>query len=424
MSATTVSLGEGQRLVQEIFSYARRIGQERDREALLKILADMGRDLVGADRCSIWLLDESRQELFTRVAHGTGILRIEATQGLVGRSIATGEPVFSNALVDERRSAEIDRQTGYQTRSVLVVPMRGADGRIIGAFQALNKPQGFTPADGDLLALAAAYSASTIEAQQLQAKAEEVRRLEHELAIAREVQQRLLPGAQLPTIDGLDLTGTCRPASEVGGDYYEVLRTADRLLIAVGDVSGKGISAALMMASVQASLKGLVLQAEQNLSLCDIMTKLNQIVYESSTPSRYSTLFIAQYQPVDKKLTMVNAGHVPPLILHSDGTSEQFDSDGPPIGLLPNISYTERQVTVKRGDVLISCSDGITECHNPDGEMWDGEEFESQVRTLHRESAAETVAGIMRAADAHMNGTKPHDDMTLVCVRWPGHDLS
>jgi len=209
----------------------------------------------------------------------------------------------------------------------------------------------------------------------------------------------------------------------VGGDYYEVLRMPDRLLIALGDVSVKGISAALMMASVLASLKGLVLQASGDLPLSEIMAKLNQIVYESSTPSRYSTLFLAQYQPAERRLTMVNAGHVPPLWVHADGTSEQFDSDGPPIGLLPNMSYSEHQVAVRPGDILVSCSDGITECHDPNGEMWDGAMVEEQVKQLKGRSAAETVAGIMRAADSYMNGAKPHDDMTLVCVRWTAERL-
>src|SRR5215467_2990634 len=160
-------------------------------------------------------------------------------------------------------------------------------------------------------------------------------RLNRELEIAREVQEHLFP-QRLPPVQGLEYCGQCRPAREVGGDYYDFLELPDgRLGIAVGDVSGKGVGAALMMASLEASLRALASVVQDP---ADLMGRVNSLVYQASASNRYATLFYAQYHPAMRRLTYVNAGHNPPVVLRNSGGTCQvlrLDTGGSVIGLLP-----------------------------------------------------------------------------------------
>src|SRR6185312_4673594 len=159
-------------------------------------------------------------------------------------------------------------------------------------------------------------------------------KLNREIEIAREVQERLFPH-DLPLLPGLDYCGACRPASGVGGDYYDFIPLADgKIGIAVGDVSGKGIAAALLMASLQASLRGQALQSGDDLTR--VMSNVNRLVYDATPPNRYATFFYAQYEPDAHRLIYVNAGHNPPVILRRlDGEIHviRLESGGPVIGL-------------------------------------------------------------------------------------------
>ncbi len=408
---------DNQHLSRVIFQYAGRIGREQDREALLALIADLGRDLVEADRCSIWMVDAATGQLATRVAHGSGVIRIWLGQGLVGHCVTTGSVVLVNNVEHEPRFASpVDESTGYHTRSVLAVPMRSADGTVIGAFQALNKPGGFDPSDADLLSLAAAYSASTIETQMLIRRAEEARRMELELAIAREVQQRLLPGKDLPAVAGLEYAGLCRPAEEVGGDYYTFLPQPDGgLVMALGDISGKGIAAALLMASVQASLHGLVLSGKQE--PYHLVTKLNELVCDCAVAGRYSTLFFARYEPKSRAFTYVNAGHVYPILARADGPVERLDQGGPPLGLMPDSTYTQEKLTLGPGDTLVCFSDGFSDARDQRGYPWGGGAVRMAVLQAGLRPVQDVCAHIVKEADRFAQGVKQFDDMTVVCLR-------
>jgi len=411
------SSGEQKRLTEVIFGYARRIGELQDRESLLAVIADLGRDLVKADRCSIWLADRSSNQLVTRLSHGVDPIHIMLGQGHVGRCVNSGEMVLSNHVEGAGTvSSMVDARTGYRTRNLLVVPMRSSQGEIIGAFQALNKDGGFLPEDQDLLKLAATYAASTLEAQSLRQMAEEARRLEHELEIARQVQQRLLPESKETTLCGCSLFGKCRSAHEVGGDYFTYLTPQpDCLVLAAGDVSGKGISAALMMASIQATLQGLL--ANVTVPLRVLVANLSQTVYENSLSSRYSTLCVMRFDTKTRILTTVNAGHCPLVLMRANGELTQIGSDGPPVGLLPSLTFTEQRHTLSSGDLLVCHSDGLSECHNNSQEIWPEEQFLGALQSLYGLTTADAAERLMASADGFADGATQHDDMTVVCLR-------
>ncbi|MBV9405614.1 MAG: SpoIIE family protein phosphatase [Acidobacteriaceae bacterium] len=242
-------------------------------------------------------------------------------------------------------------------------------------------------------------------------------RLNRELEIARDVQQHLFP-QHFPPVSGLDYAGVCRPAREVGGDYYDFLELpAGKLGVAIGDVSGKGIGASLMMASLGASLRG---QAAVVENLAELIERVNRLVYGASSLNRYATFFYAEYDPRNRQLSYVNAGHNAPVILRRSNPGCQLfrlDAGGPPVGLLPQSSYEQGGFALEPGDLLVLFTDGISESMNSSDEEWGEERMIDLAKTCDAVSALETMNRIMTAAQSFAAGAPQHDDMTVVVLR-------
>ena len=405
------------RISRVIFDYAAKIGAAHDLDALLLLNAGMARGLVGADRCSIWLVDTKNSRLWTKVADGVGELHVPIGQGLVGACVARNETILVNDTSrDERFLRSVDSETGYVTKSVLTMPLHGTDGKPMGALQVLNKPGGFFPEDVDLLGLCGTYAASTLETQRLRKEAEVAQLLLREMEIAREVQQRLLPQAQ-PPIPGVDYAGYCRSAQFVGGDYYDFLPMPDgTLLFTLGDVSGKGIAAAVLMASMQASLRSQVVRTP--VSIAALVGDLNKAVYSFSTADKYSTLFCGLLDVRNRKLTYVNAGQVRPMLLRSgNGQIERLEGGGFPVGLLDASEYDQGEILLQPGDAVLCFSDGISEATNAKNEMWDECEVEKIVRTCRGLTSQQMIELLIEATDRFAGEAEQADDMTVVAIR-------
>ena len=239
------------------------------------------------------------------------------------------------------------------------------------------------------------------------------KRLNREVEIAREVQERLFP-QKLPAIAGLDYAGHCRPALGVGGDYYDFLALPQgRLGVAIGDVSGKGIAAALMMASLQASLRGEATRAPENLAAA--VGNVNRLVYEASSDHLYATFFYGQYDPTTRRFDYVNAGHNPPMLFHCSGgawTVARLDVGGTVVGLLEAFPYQQGSVTFAPGELLVAFTDGISEAMNCSDEEWGEARLIETVEQCAKASAQDVLKAIFAAADAFVAGAKQHDDMT------------
>jgi sigma-B regulation protein RsbU (phosphoserine phosphatase) len=241
-------------------------------------------------------------------------------------------------------------------------------------------------------------------------------RLNRELEIAREVQEHLFP-QRLPAVSGLDYCGHCRPAREVGGDYYDFLELPDGTLgIAIGDVSGKGVGAALMMASLEASLRALASVVRDP---ADLMGRVNRLVCQASAANRFATLFYAEYDPASRCLTYVNAGHNPPAVIRNSGGVYQvlrLETGGPVIGLLPK-PYQQGEFLHEAGDLVVLFTDGISESMNVRDEEWGEEKLIELAKTCLGVSAMEGTSRILAAAVAFAGSAPQHDDMTLVMLR-------
>ena len=405
------------RISRVIFEYAAKIGAAQDLDALLLLNADMARGLVGADRCSIWLVDAKHGRLWTKVAQGVRELHVPIGQGLVGACVARNEAmVVNDTSRDERFLKSVDNETGYVTKSVLTMPLRGVDGKPIGALQVLNKPGGFSPEDVDLLQLCGSYVASSLETQRLRKEAEVAQLLLREMEIARDVQQHLLPQTR-PPIPGVDYEAYCRSAELVGGDYYDFLSMPDGgLLFTLGDVSGKGVAAAVLMASLQGSLRSQVVRAP--VSIAALIGDLNKAAYSFSTEDKYATLFCGLLNVRTHNLTYVNAGHIPPMLLRAgSGQVERLNGTGFPVGLFDFSEYEQGEVLLQPGDSVLCFSDGISEATNARNEMWTESEVEAIFRTCQEMSAQQTIEVLVEATDRFTGEAQQADDMTLVAIR-------
>jgi len=244
-------------------------------------------------------------------------------------------------------------------------------------------------------------------------------KLNREIEIAREVQERLFP-QHLPEISGLDYFGRCRTALGVGGDYYDFLALPDgKLGVALGDVSGKGIAAALTMASLQASLRADAMRAGNDIA--SLITRVNAMLYDASTEDRYATLFYAQYDPATHRLSYVNAGHCPPILLRTatkGGAVERLDqAGGTVVGLLPECAYEQAEISLSPGDLLVIYTDGFSEAMNPNLEEWGENRLMDAIAACNGLPAKDSIAKIMQATDAFASGAPQSDDMTLVILR-------
>jgi sigma-B regulation protein RsbU (phosphoserine phosphatase) len=323
------------------------------------------------------------------------------------------------------REAEVsveDRTQLSQLHSELLLPLSTRD-KLLGFISLGPKlsDEPYSGTDVRLLKSVAAQTGLALEnARLMSAIADEVaqrERLNREVEIAREVQERLFPQT-LPQIVGVEYSGACRPALGVGGDYYDFLALpGGHLGIAIGDVSGKGIAAALMMASLQASLRGEATRAPENLA--GVVANVNRLLFGASSDNRYATFFYAQYDPETRRLTYVNAGHNPPMLFHRAGGESQvtrLEVGGAVVGLLEKSLYEQAAVTIAPGDILVAFTDGVSEAMNGADEEWGEEQLLEAVRKSAELAASEIITHVMAAADRFVAGAKQHDDMTLVVL--------
>jgi sigma-B regulation protein RsbU (phosphoserine phosphatase) len=276
----------------------------------------------------------------------------------------------------------------------------------------------FLAGDRRTLGLFANQAAIALENARLHLRALEQERLEREMHLAAEIQRQILPKGA-PQLPGYQLAGWNRPAREVGGDYYDMFPTrGGRMGLVVGDVSGKGIPAALMVSTLHSALRLLLDQTGIGPPLLE---KLNRHILESSMPNKFITMFLAELDPETGALLYVNAGHNPGLLLRSNGRVEELGSGGVPLGLLPGSRYQAREVTVDPGDLLCLYSDGITEAESPEEEEH-GTERLCEVLRAHRDAPA--IQGVLDAiresVEGFTRGRPQGDDQTLLVVRREG----
>jgi sigma-B regulation protein RsbU (phosphoserine phosphatase) len=271
-----------------------------------------------------------------------------------------------------------------------------------------------------LAELATSFNTMTANLGQLMVVAKEKERLESELTIAREVQKQLFP-RDVPYTKTLELKGVCSPARMVSGDYYDFVKLGENsLAFAIGDVAGKGISAALLMATIQSTMRTQLGASNgappRNLSTAKLVATLNRQLYANTSLEKYATFYFALYHEDTHSLTYTNAGHLSPMLLRA-GEMQMLESTGTVVGAFPTARYDECTVALEHGDLLVAYTDGIVEPENAYGEMFGEDRLKDLVCRYARQDSSELIARTMEAVNVWTGGGELQDDMTMVVAR-------
>jgi len=388
-----------------------------DLEELVGGVIGIATRLVGAERGSLFLVDEARGVLRSLVAQGIDgePLELEIGDGIVGSVAASGEAIILNdPYGDPRFDSTVDQITGFRTRSLLTVPVRDREGRLTAVLQLLNHSAGgFTCADVSFLAELGISFAVALATARMHREILRQERLDEELRLAAEIQRALRPRDAM-AIEGLDLESLLAPCHEVGGDYLDLIpRAGGRWWIVVADISGKGVAAGLIAANLQAYLWS---RRRQRISLARLVAEGNDLLFGLAEGVKYATLVIADWNPASRTLSWVNAGH-PPMLLRRGGRVTEAGATGPPIGLLPDLSYEIRRARLGGGDALLLYTDGVLEAGGQEDAACEFGIDRIKRCFEHDEACTRTVQHLSDAVRGFLDGAPLGDDLTILCAR-------
>jgi phosphoserine phosphatase RsbU/P len=340
---------------------------------------------------------------------------VQLSRSITEQVIKQGISVLTSDALHDPRFQERSSVVLGGLHSVMAVPL-AVEGRISGMIYVDNPlhTNRFTKRDLQLLTYIAGVAAIRIENMRLLEVQQEQKRLANELAVASEIQLRLHP-ENPPCLPGYDLIGLSFPCFEVGGDYYDFIEQRDgRCIITLGDVSGKGTGAALLMSSVHAAVRA---HTRTRLSAGEIVSEINQYIYDNTPANRFVTLFYSDLDPHTHQLTYINAGHNSPLLVRASGEVTRLDIGGFPLGITPFGDYREGWVELELGDVLVIYSDGVSESLNEEGEEFG----EARLIEIVQKNRGRTAPGVRDRIDEALTKfvgkAKSVDDLTLVILK-------
>lgn len=392
-----------------------RAGQElaghRPLDELFELILDLSIQAVGAERGVLMTLEG--EELVVRSVRGEGFRISTAVRDRVlkeGASLLVRDTALDEAFKSR------DSIVGQQVQSVMAVPLQTSD-RVIGLVNVDSRSfaRPFTPDDLDLLTVLANVAAIRIENQRLALVEVQKQIISRDLEQAADIQRRLLP-RQSPVVPGYEIAGHNLPCQTVGGDYFDFFPYEDgRIGLVLGDVSGKGMPAALLMTALKGGVQVLLGEAPSDVS--SVMSRLDRVVAANFPRNRFVSLFFGLLEPVSGDLIYCNAGHNPPFLVRAAGSIERLPSCGTILGIFPEMGYEVKTCRLERGDVLTLYSDGVTEENNPAGEEFGEDRLSQLLLEKGRGQAADLVEGIRRAVLAWAAGASAADDVTVVVAR-------
>lgn len=392
-----------------------------DLDALLKLIVNKLVETIGAERGTLYLIDEERDELVSRVLlEDTNTLqeiRVKIGEGISGHVAATGEVLnIQNAYDDPRFLRSFDQKSGYRVHSILTAPMVNPQQNIIGVVQLLNKiGEPFTSRDERLLTAMAAQAAISIENARLYAQEMEQQLVNRELETARGIQKGFLPQT-IPQHAGWDIAAFWRPMREVAGDFYDFYALPDgRLAVVIADVSGKGVPAALFMALTTTVLR---FAMSLNFAPDQLMDQANQAIIADQRSKMFATVFVGYVELDSGVMRFASAGHNPPLLYRAaTGRCEYLEAPGVAMGVFKDADYAGETVTLADGDMLVMYTDGITETINADEEEFGEERLEELLTQCAACSAQELIDVITEAVNAFAQDQGVADDESLVIIK-------
>lgn len=391
------------------------IGASSDLDTITRQIVRRALQSVGAGQGVITLVDgddaEAPLRTLIRTVVGADGTALRPDEHLLGWMRERRTPLRLNRPQQSEAFAFVPWPAAIT--SMLCVPLT-VRSRLIATLTLYNKSGGFTGADERLVSIIAAQTAQIIENARLVEEEKALVRVREELRLAHQIQVGLLPHAP-PRVPGYDLAGRSVPAQTVGGDYYDFIAVADgQWALCVGDAVGKGLPAALLTASVQATLRG---QSRPDLSAQEGLTRANDLLCSSVRDGEFVTLFYGCLDAFAHRFTFANAGHNPPFWLRAEAAAEPLSGGGLVLGAMAGMPYAQQTIGLERGDWVVLYSDGLTEATDRRGEPF-GEARVAEAITAGREaSAAEMIDCLLAAMERHTQGHPQRDDVTVVALK-------
>lgn len=374
------------------------------------------RHLFAFDSASIFLKERHGDAVVYQRSRGEGEderkrSRPELGRGIVGRVLDSGRAALHATIGSDERSSDLLETT----LSAMVAPIIGGEGRLLGALLVeSSEPARYSHESLETLMGYARAAAPALERALLYSQMVDERRLEGEMEVARQVMSGLLP-SEPPKLAGFDVSAVIEPTFEVGGDYYDFIPLGDdRWAIAMADVSGKGVSSALLVAAMRATLYTL---AKRELALRYILRYANEFIHASSGPrAKYVTLFYAVLDIQARRFIYINAGHLPPIVMRAHGEVELLRSGGFPLGFFDRPRYFEQFLQLQSGDLLCLYTDGITEAANSQDEDYGRPRLVEALRRNQQRSAEEICDAVLADVRRFSEQT-PADDASVMVLK-------
>ena len=421
---------------RKLIELSRRLAATGDLQSILSTVIDALRDLLDADRATVFEFDPKTNELFTQVAHGIGdaddapsVIRIPMGAGIAGAA-ATSKSIVNipDAYADERFNRAVDQRTGYRTRTILAIPLLDHDGVMVGVAQVLNRREGvFTDEDEMLAEGLAANAAVAMKRGRLIEDRIERERLEREMDVAKDIQAGTFP-SEIPQAPGWDVAGESNPAEFCGGDAYDVVGLVDgsiappgaepqEYVFAIADATGHGIASALSSVQMRGMMR-LGLRLRQ--PIVKIAEEINAQLCEDLPDGRFVTAWLARIDCRSGDVHTVSAGQGPILIYRR--ATDDFLSHGadmPPLGVfpLPYADADSQRFRLESGDILVAITDGFYEAPNPEKDRFDEDRVKEIVRANRDRSSREILDAIKKVVHDFSEHQPLEDDQTGLIIR-------
>lgn len=406
--------------LERLLEVTRRLAAEIELEKVLQIVTVEACKALNCDRASLYQYDRKREELYTTVVTELEIeeIRHSLDRGIAGH-VARHRTVenIPDPPLDPRWNSRFDRETGYQTRSILAAPLTSPGGELLGVLQLLNKEEGpFNRYDEILLEAFSQHAAVALDRARLVHELKKQHENEVSLNVARDIQRGFMPQV-VPDTQGYEIANWWFPNQAVGGDYCDVLPLLDgRTGLVIADVSGHGLGPSLIMASVRAALRALLLEHSSPEVLLSLLV---QAMADDFGGGHFITMVMAALDPQQHTVEFANAGHAPAEHFSAaTGKFTMLDATGMPLGILDDAEYPQGPVVrMEVGDLLVLCTDGIVEAMDERGEQFGYERMRAIIRQHAKAPIADLVRQIGKEVEAHYTGDSPPDDLTVLAAR-------
>jgi serine phosphatase RsbU (regulator of sigma subunit) len=426
-SIQTLSRAEIQ--LEVLLNLSQVLGQEIHLDRMLVIMVSEVTQAMAAERTSLFLYDAARRELYTKVAEGmqSEEIRVPLGVGIVGATAATRQSInIRDAYTDARFDRSSDKHSGFVTKSVLSTPIINKKHELVGVVQVLNKQNGeaFSDEDEAFLRAICTHLALTLERAELVDSYVQSQKLQQSIRLAHDIQMGLVPKKfpAYPNKPEIDIFATIKPALEVGGDLYDFfLLDDDHLCFVVGDVSDKGVHAALFMAMTRSAFK-ISAMARHPDWISSVFSVVNRFLCENNDSQMFVTMLGGVLDLRTGRIQYTDGGHEPPFVVRRGGNVEKVEKKGGvALAFMEDYAFSIAEIQLEPGDSIMLYTDGVNEAMNLDREMFRDAGIQATLESLpHGETAEGIVRAIMRNVSNFVGKAPQSDDIAILVLRYNG----